>query len=62
MQDASRASTQLATALQDHGIKFKKEAIAAELGDGSSQGRANARWVMEHISPSTLLSRDEAAL
>lgn len=62
MLDPSRASTLLASALQDHDIKFKKEAIAAELDDGSPQGRANAQWVMEHIGPNTLLSKDEAAL
>lgn len=62
MQDYSRASALLATALQDHDIKFKKESIAAELDDGSPQGRANAQWVMEHISPNTLLSKDEAVL
>lgn len=62
MQDSSRASALLATALQDHDIKFKKETISAELDNESPQGRTNAQWVMEHISPSTLLSKDEAAL
>lgn len=62
MQDLPRASTLLAAALQDHDIRFSKEAIAAELDDGSPQGRTNAQWVMEHISSSTLLSKDEAAL
>lgn len=61
MQDHSRASTLLTTALQDYDIKFKKEAVAAELDDGSPQGRRSAQWVMEHIGHSTLLSKDEAA-
>ena len=62
MQDSSKAYALLTDALQEHGIKFKKEAIAAELDDGSPQGRTNAQWVMEHVSPDTMLSKDEAAL
>lgn len=62
MHDYSRVNALLAAALQDHDIKFKKEAIAVELDDGSPQGRTNAQWVVEHISSSTLLSKDEAAL
>ncbi|EED21784.1 conserved hypothetical protein [Talaromyces stipitatus ATCC 10500] len=61
MQDHTRASALLSSALQDHGIRFKKEDVAAELDNGSQQGRDNAQWVLEHISPSTLLSKDEAA-
>ena len=57
-----RPSTLLSTALQDHGFKYKKETIAAELDEGSAQGQANAQWVLEHLSPSTLLSKDEAIL
>ncbi|OKL60749.1 hypothetical protein UA08_04397 [Talaromyces atroroseus] len=56
------AADLLISALRERGINFKKEDIERELQNESQQGTGNAQWVMEHVSPHTLLSKDEAAL
>lgn len=56
---SARATALLSAALRDHAIECKKEVIANELDETSQQGRANAQWLLEHVSPDTLLSNDE---
>jgi hypothetical protein len=57
MPDHTTANELLISALQERGISFKREAVERELEDGRSK-----QWVMDHVSPHTLLSKDEAAL
>lgn len=51
------ATELLISVFQERDIRFTREVIANELEDGLI-----AKWVTEHVSPHTLLSKDEAAL
>ncbi|CRG90437.1 hypothetical protein PISL3812_07481 [Talaromyces islandicus] len=59
MADAAHT---LASALQERGISFKKASIESDFNLDTEYGRKNAQWASEHLSPHTLLSKEEVAL
>jgi hypothetical protein len=59
MADAAHT---LVSALQDRGISFKKASVEADFNLDTEYGRNNAQWASEHLSPHTLLSKEEVAL
>lgn len=49
------------TILRDRDIPYDRDAIKAAFNDPDSQTAIQA-WIQEHLTPETLLTRDEAAL
>jgi hypothetical protein len=50
------------SALLERGIVFKKASVESDFNLDTEYGRKNAQWAAEHLSPHTLLSKEEVAL
>lgn len=58
----ANAAHTVASALQERGIVFKKASVESDFNLDTEYGRKNAQWAAEHLSPHTLLSKQEVAL
>jgi hypothetical protein len=61
MESTKTPQEQAISAFKERNIAFKRDDIESVFEDVST-GPASTKWVLEHLSPDTLLSKEETSL